>query len=211
MFNIGMVNEMAIMCDKQGIDVWEVIDAAANKPFGFMPFYPGPGLGGHCIPVDPHYLSWKLKTLDYNARFIELAASVNAGMPRYVVEKVQDALNGERKALNGARVLVLGVTYKPDIDDVRESPTLDIIGLLEQKGAAVTYHDPVIPQVQIEDQLITGVELTAERLADSDCVVIATNHSSYDYAWLAQHARLIVDTRNAMDAVETRAGQVVKL
>jgi UDP-N-acetyl-D-glucosamine dehydrogenase len=211
MVNIGLVNEMAIMCDKLGIDVWEVIDAAATKPFGFMPFYPGPGLGGHCIPVDPHYLSWKLKTLDYNARFIELAANVNAGMPRYVVEKVQDALNGERKALNGARVLVLGVTYKPDIDDVRESPTLDIIGLLEQKGAQVAYHDPVIPEVRIEDALITGVELTAERLAASDCVVIATNHSSYDYAWIAAHAPLIVDTRNAMSAIETRPGQVVKL
>ncbi len=211
MVNIGMVNEMAIMCDKLGIDVWEVIDAAATKPFGFMPFYPGPGLGGHCIPVDPHYLSWKLKTLDYNARFIELAASVNAGMPRYVVEKVQDALNGERKALNGAQVLVLGVTYKPDIDDVRESPTLDIIGLLAQKGAEVAYHDPVIPQVRIEDELFDGVALTAERLAASDCVVIATNHSSYDFAWIAQYAPLIVDTRNAMSAIPTRPGQVVKL
>lgn len=211
MVNIGMVNEMAIMCDKLGIDVWEVINAAATKPFGFMPFYPGPGLGGHCIPVDPHYLSWKLKTLDYNARFIELAASVNAGMPRYVVEKVQDALNGERKALNGAQVLVLGVTYKPDIDDVRESPTLDIIGLLAQKGAEVAYHDPIIPQVRIEDALFEGVALTAERLAASDCVVIATNHSSYDFAWIAQYAPLIVDTRNAMSAIPTRPGQVVKL
>ena len=209
--NIGLVNEMAIMCDKLGIDVWEVIDAAATKPFGFMPFYPGPGLGGHCIPVDPHYLSWKLKTLDYNARFIELAAGVNAGMPRYVVEKVQDALNDRRQALNGARVLVLGVTYKPDIDDVRESPALDVIGLLEQKGAQVCWHDPIIAQIRIEDRLRDRVELTADLLAATDCVVITTNHSSYDYAWLAAHAPLIVDTRNALRAVPSAPGQVVKL
>jgi UDP-N-acetyl-D-glucosamine dehydrogenase len=211
MVNIGLVNEMAIMCDKLGIDVWEVINAAATKPFGFMPFYPGPGLGGHCIPVDPHYLSWKLKTLDYNARFIELAAGINAGMPRYVVEKVQDALNARRQALNGARVLVLGVTYKPDIDDVRESPALDVIGLLEQKGALVYWHDPIIPQLRIEDRVLDPVELTAELLTATDCVVITTDHSSYDYGWLAAHAPLIVDTRNALRAVPTRPGQVVKL
>jgi UDP-N-acetyl-D-glucosamine dehydrogenase len=211
MVNIGMVNEMAIMCDKLGIDVWEVIDAAATKPFGFMPFYPGPGLGGHCIPVDPHYLSWKLKTLDYNARFIELAASINAGMPRYVVEKVQDALNERRQALNGARVLVLGVTYKPDIDDMRESPALDVIGLLAQKGAIVCYHDPAVAQLRVEDQVFERVELSDALLDAVDCVVITTNHSSYDYAALSAHARLIVDTRNALREVATPAGQVVKL
>ena len=151
MINIGMVNEMAIMCDRLGMDVWEVIEAAATKPFGYMKFLPGPGLGGHCIPIDPLYLSWKLKTVNYSARFIELASEINTSMPRYTVNKVQDALNTHKKALNGSKVLVIGVAYKPDIDDLRESPALDIIHLLSQKGAEVSYHDPYISSIQHEE------------------------------------------------------------
>lgn len=196
--NIGLVNEVALMCDRLGIDAWEVIEAAATKPFGFMPFYPGPGLGGHCIPVDPHYLSWKLKTLNYNARFIELASEINTSMPIYVVDKVTNALNDDGKAVRGSQVLVLGVAYKRDVDDVRESPALDIIGLLQQKGAAVLYNDPYVPQVHIEGE--TTLQSTAYSpalLAECDCVVIVTNHSSYNYAEITEHARLIVDTRHA--------------
>jgi UDP-N-acetyl-D-glucosamine dehydrogenase len=151
MINVGLVNEMAIMCDRLGIDVWEVIDAAATKPFGFMKFTPGPGLGGHCIPIDPLYLSWKLRAINYTARFIELASEINTGMPRYVVAKIQDALNGCRKPLSGSSVLVIGAAYKPDVDDLRESPALDVIGLLRQKGASVEYHDPYIDRIQHDD------------------------------------------------------------
>ncbi len=198
MINIGMVNEMAIMCDRLGIDVWEVIDAAATKPFGFMKFTPGPGLGGHCIPIDPLYLSWKLRSLNYTARFIELASEINTGMPRYVIGKVQDALNEHGKPIKGSRVLVLGAAYKPDVDDLRESPALDVIGLLQQKGAEVTYHDPYIP-VLVED----GVEMKSvpdlmDAVRNADCVVIITNHKVYDYASILENASLIVDTRNAL-------------
>jgi UDP-N-acetyl-D-glucosamine dehydrogenase len=197
--NIGLVNEVALMCDKLGIDVWEVIDAARSKPFGFMAFYPGPGLGGHCIPVDPHYLSWKLKTLNYNARFIELASEINTQMPVHVVGKVADALNDEGKAVRGSQVVVLGVAYKRDVDDVRESPALDVIQLLMQKGARVSYHDPYVPKLRLHnDERIESTAYSPQLLANADCVVIVTDHGSYDWGEVAAHARLIVDTRHAV-------------
>ena len=202
--NIALVNEMAIMCDKLGVDVWEVIQAAATKPFGFMPFFPGPGVGGHCIPLDPHYLSWKLKTLNYNARFIELAGEINSHMPDYVAGKVADALNEDGKPVKGAKVLVLGVAYKPDIDDVRESPALDVIRLLQAKGAQVSYHDPHIPALHKEGLDLRSVEL-AGALPAADCAVVITNHSSYDWAQVAHQAGLIVDTRHALKGVDGRA------
>lgn len=207
--NIGLVNEVALMCDKLGLDVWEVVEAAASKPYGFMPFYPGPGLGGHCIPIDPHYLSWKLRTLNYTARFIELAAEVNSHMPDYVVGKVSDALNDERKAVNGSRVLVLGAAYKRDVGDVRESPALDIIHLLRLRGANVDYHDPYIPTLRLDGVELETIELTEAALSDADCLVIVTDHSAYDWNWIAQHAKLIVDTRNSIR--ETATKRIVKL
>ncbi len=196
--NIGLVNEMALMCDKLDVDVWEVIRAAATKPFGFMSFYPGPGIGGHCIPIDPLYLSWKLKTLNYTARFIELASEVNTGMPRYVVNKVAEALNDEGKAVRGARIAVLGVAYKRDVDDVRESPALDIIQLLVERGALVSYHDPHVPSLRLEhEKTMHSVVLNSEWLSSADCVVIVTDHSAYDFGWIVEHSRLLMDTRNA--------------
>ena len=196
--NIGLANEMAVMCDKLGIDVWEVIAAASSKPFGFMPFYPGPGLGGHCIPIDPLYLSWKLKALNYNARFIELASEINTSMPLYVIDKVTDALNHDRKAVNGARIVVLGVAYKRDIDDVRESPALDIIQLLEQRGAEVTYHDPFVPSVRLEGEgRMESSPYSEALLTEADCVVIVTDHSVFDWQHVLDHSKLVVDTRNA--------------
>lgn len=196
--NIGLVNEVALMCDKLGLNVWEVVGAAATKPYGFMPFYPGPGLGGHCIPIDPHYLSWKLRTLNYTARFIELAAEINSHMPDYVVNKIGDALNDERKAIKGSHILVLGVAYKRDVGDVRESPALDVIHLLNERGGEVSYHDPFVPTVRLDGVSLSSVELTAEALAAADCVVIVTDHRAFDWAWVADNARLIVDTRNAL-------------
>jgi len=208
---------MALMCDRLGIDVWEVIDAAATKPFGFMKFTPGPGLGGHCIPIDPLYLSWKLRALNYTARFIELASEINTNMPRYVVSKVQDALNEgtpsePSKPIKGSRILVLGATYKPDIDDVRESPALDIIGLLQKKGADVVYHDPYIPHLQHHDgwELKSVPDLIAT-VRSVDCVVIVTNHSQYDYPDILKAARLIVDTRNALGKAGRESPKVVRL
>lgn len=203
--NIGLVNEMALMCDKLGIDVWEVINAAATKPFGFMPFYPGPGLGGHCIPVDPHYLSWKLKTLNYNARFIELASEINTAMPVYVVDKVVDALNDQSLSVRGSRVVVLGVAYKPDVTDVRESPALDIIELLRQKGADVVYHDPFVPSIRLVDdkQTMSTQVYSDDLLASANCVVIVTNHTSYDWEHVLAHSPVIVDTRNAVSGYDT--------
>ncbi len=197
--NIGLVNEMALMCDKLGLNVWEVVDAAATKPYGFMKFTPGPGVGGHCIPLDPHYLSWKLKTVNYTARFIELAAEVNSHMPDYVVGKVADALNTDRKAINGSRVLILGIAYKPNVGDVRESPALDVIHLLQERGAVVSYHDPYVADLTSEWFEMASVELTAVTLQQADCVVIITNHADYDWAWIAEQAGLIVDTRNAIE------------
>jgi len=211
MINIAMVNELAIMCDRLGVDVWEVIDAAATKPFGFMKFTPGPGLGGHCIPIDPLYLSWKLKSLKYTARFIELASEINTGMPRFAVTKVQDALNEHSKALKGSAVLVLGVAYKPDIDDLRESPALDVIGLLEQKGAHVKYHDPFIPHFDHEGLAMTAVSDLMAEVRAADCVVIITNHKAYDYDAILANAKLIVDTRNALGERGRTHPKVVRL
>ncbi len=195
--NIGLVNEVALMCDRLGLDVWEVVEAAATKPYGFMKFTPGPGVGGHCIPLDPHYLSWKLRTLNYTARFIELAAEVNSAMPEHVLGKVADALNRERKAVNGSRVFVLGVAYKPNVGDVRESPALDLIHLLQQRGADVRFHDPYVVDLDDEHVQCPTEALTAETLAAADCVVVVTDHADYDWEFVLAHARLVVDTRNA--------------
>jgi len=211
MINIGLVNEMAIMCKRLGVDVWEVIEAAATKPFGFMKFTPGPGLGGHCIPIDPLYLSWKLRALNYTARFIELASEINTGMPRYVVGLVQDALNLHRKPLKGSRVLILGAAYKPDIDDLRESPALDVIGLLQQKGAEVSYHDPYISCIWHDDWELNSVPDLWKSVRDADCVVIITNHKSYDYSQILEDASLVVDTRNALGATGRDNPKVVRL
>lgn len=202
--NIGFVNEIALMCDKLGIDVWEVIDAAATKPFGFMPFYPGPGLGGHCIPIDPHYLSWKLKTLNYTARFIELASEINTSMPLYVVDKVVKALNDQSRSVRGSRIIVLGVAYKPDVDDVRESPALDIIELLRQKGADVQYHDPHVPTIHVDDDYhFESCEYSTELLQTAHCVVVVTNHSYYDWQEVLDNSVVVVDTRNALSGYKT--------
>jgi UDP-N-acetyl-D-glucosamine dehydrogenase len=209
--NIGLVNEMAIVCDKLGVDVWEVIDAAATKPFGFMKFTPGPGIGGHCIPLDPHYLAWKMRTLNYKTRFIDLASEINSQMPAYVVAKVAQALNEERKPVNGSRVLVVGVAYKPDIDDIRESPALDVMRLLEADGAEVVFHDPFIASYREDGHSRSGVELTEAELERADAVVIVTNHRAIDYQMLMDHASLVVDSRNAMArTIKTRA-RVVSL
>jgi UDP-N-acetyl-D-glucosamine dehydrogenase len=213
MINIGLVNELAIICDRLGLDVWEVIDAAATKPFGFMKFTPGPGLGGHCIPIDPLYLSWKLKSLNYNARFIELASEINTNMPRFAVSKVQDALNEHGKAIKGSRILILGVAYKPDIDDLRESPALDVIHLLQQKGALVSYHDPYIPHFQHDSWQMSSIpdsSLMGE-VAAADAVVIVTNHKKYDYAAILRSANLIVDTRNALGKIDRQNPKIVRL
>jgi len=200
MINIGLVNEIALMCDRMEINVWEVIEAAATKPFGFMPFYPGPGLGGHCIPIDPFYLSWKTKQAGIEARFIELAGYINGQMPHFVVDKVQNALNDHSKPLKGSRVHVLGVAYKRDIDDVRESPALDIIHLLEKRGARVSYSDPFVPHLRADGFLARDMHAidALEAAAASDCVVIVTDHKSFDYPCIVEAAPLIVDTRNAL-------------
>jgi UDP-N-acetyl-D-glucosamine dehydrogenase len=211
MINIGFVNELALMCDRLGVDVWEVIDAAATKPFGFMKFSPGPGLGGHCIPIDPLYLSWKLRSLNYTARFIELASEINTNMPRFVIGKVQDALNEHQKSLKGSKVLVLGAAYKPDIDDLRESPAIDVIRLLQQKGAVVSYHDPYIPQIKHDDWTIKSIKNLDGGIKTSDCVVIVTNHKVYDYSALLRDAKLIVDTRNALGTAGMDNPKVVRL
>ena len=198
MINIGMVNELAIMCDRLKIDVWEVIDAAATKPFGFMKFTPGPGLGGHCIPVDTLYLSWKLRSLNYTARFIELASEINTSMPRYTLGKIQDALNLHKKPINGSQVLILGAAYKPNVDDLRESPALDVIHLLQEKGADVIYHDPYIPHLEEEGLSLSSVPDLMQAVEHADCVAIITNHAQYDYGAILARAKLIVDTRNAL-------------
>ncbi len=196
--NIGLANELLLMCDKLGLDAWEILEAAATKPFGFMKFTPGPGLGGHCIPIDPLYLSWKLRTLQYNARFIELASEINTGMPRYWVQKVQDALNEAGKPVKGSRVLVLGVAYKKNVSDLRESPALDIIHLLREKGAMVEYHDPHMPSFTYEELAMSSVADLDGAFAQADCVVVATDHSAYDWAEIQRTACLIVDTRHVL-------------
>jgi len=208
--NIGLVNEVAIMCDRLKLDVWEVIDAAATKPFGFMPFYPGPGLGGHCIPIDPHYLAWKLRSLNYTARFIELASEVNGSMPQFVVDRIVKSLNDDRKAVNGSRILIVGVAYKPNVNDVRESPASDILSLLQQLGGNVTYHDPFVPELREGSSSLQSVALDKEILSKTDCVVIVTNHAGIDYDLILEHAPLVVDTRNALHNRTGRA-RVVKL
>lgn len=213
MINIGLVNELAIMCARLGVDVWEVIDAAATKPFGFMKFTPGPGLGGHCIPIDPLYLSWKLRSLNYTARFIELASEINTGMPRYVVSLTQDALNSQGKALKGSKILVLGAAYKPDIDDLRESPALDVMELLEQKGAHVDYHDSYIPKIHDDGETRARESVTDLMAAvrAADCVVVITNHKVYDYPAIHEAAKLIVDSRNAFGKLGKASAKVFRL
>lgn len=209
--NIGLVNEMAIVCDRLGVDIWEVIDAAATKPFGFMKFTPGPGIGGHCIPLDPHYLAWKMRALNYKTRFIDLASEVNSAMPDFVVEKVAWALNDDGKAVKGAKVLVLGVAYKKDIDDIRESPALDVIRRLETRGAAVTYHDPHIPSFREDGHEMVGVPLSDAVLDAADAVVVITDHAGVDYQRVADRAALVVDARNVMGRLRPGRARVVTL
>jgi len=213
MINIGLVNELAIMCERLGVDVWEVIEAAATKPFGFMKFTPGPGLGGHCIPIDPLYLSWKMKSFNYNARFIELASEINTNMPRYVVSRVLEAMNDRGKILKGSKVLVLGAAYKPDIDDVRESPALDVIGLLQKKGALVEYHDPYIPRIhhEYDGWQMDSVTDVMKAVKEADAVVIVTNHTTYDYKAIVDAAKFVFDSRNATVKFAKNSEKVVRL
>jgi UDP-N-acetyl-D-glucosamine dehydrogenase len=209
--NIGLVNELALMCDRLGMNVWEVVEAAATKPFGFMPFYPGPGLGGHCIPIDPFYLSWKVRLTGYEAQFIALADQINRAMPEHVVHLVADALNDHGRAVRGSSILVLGVTYKADVNDIRESPALEIVELLARRGAHVSYADPFTPQLTMDGLKLSAVELSAETLAAADCVLILTSHSSFDYGMIAQQASLVVDTRNAMKEFRNARAAIVTL
>lgn len=209
--NIGLVNELTLMCERLGIDVWEVIDAAATKPFGFMRFTPGPGLGGHCIPIDPLYLSWKLKSVKYNARFIELASEINTNMPRYVVQRLQDALNAVGVPLKGSRILILGVAYKPDVGDTRESPALDVIGLLQEKGAVVSYYDPHVGAIAHEGWNLRCVKDPVASAAESDGVVLITDHTALPYEAIAERAKLIFDTRNAFRSRGIESPAIVRL
>jgi UDP-N-acetyl-D-glucosamine dehydrogenase len=209
--NIGLVNEVAIMCDRLKIDAWEIIDAASTKPFGFMPFYPGPGLGGHCIPIDPHYLSWKLKSLNYYSRFIELAGDINSHMPEYVVERVIRLLNNDGIALKGCKIVVLGVAYKRDISDLRESPALDVIRLLEHHGAKVSYSDPYVPSVSFDSGIKKSVKLTANLLQSADIVVILTDHTNYNYQWIVDNSERVFDTRNACKRIRNGKKKIERL
>jgi len=211
--NIALVNELKVLFDRMGIDVWEVIEAASTKPFGYQPFWPGPGLGGHCIPIDPFYLTWKAREYEIPTRFIELAGEINAGMPLWVVQKTADALNQTRKTINGSRILILGAAYKADVDDVRESPAIRIIELLEERGAQVCYHDPWIPrmpEMRAHPMVKTSVTLTEDLLRGTDAVVIVTAHSNVDYAWVVKHAPLVIDSRNATKAVKDGREKIVK-
>src|SRR5579883_1555437 len=211
--NIALVNELKLMSDRMGIDIWEVIDAAATKPFGYTPFYPGPGLGGHCIPIDPFYLSWKAKEFDFATRFIQLAGEVNTAMPAYVVERVGAALNDHSRSIRGSKILMLGVAYKKDVDDVRESPALEIMELLQHKGAVLSYTDPYIPRLHkmraYDFSHMASVELTDDVLAAHDAVLITTDHSSYDYDFIVRHAKLVIDTRNATRGVKEHRDKIV--
>ncbi len=209
--NIGLANEIALMCDRLDLDVWEVIEAAATKPYGFMKFLPGPGLGGHCIPVDPTYLAWKMKSLNFQARFIELATEINGHMPQYVVNKVSEILNEDRIAVNGSKVLVLGVAYKPDVSDIRESPALDVIRLLAVRGAEVSFHDPHVGEISVEGRTYKNCDLTADALAAADVTVIVTNHADVDYARVVASSTRIYDTRNATHGVPGARDKVQKL
>jgi UDP-N-acetyl-D-glucosamine dehydrogenase len=213
MINIGLVNELAIMCERLDVDVWEVIDAAASKPFGFMKFTPGPVLGGHFIPIDPLYLSWKMKSFNYNARFIELASEINTNMPRYVVSRILEAMNDRGKTLKDSKVLVLGVAYKPDIDDVRESPAMDVIGLLQNKGADVEYHDPYIPHIhhEYDNWHMDSVTDMMKSVKEADAVVIVTNHKEYDYKVIIESAKFVFDSRNATGKLGKSSDKVVRL
>ena len=202
--NIAMINEMALMCDKLGLDVWEVIGAAASKPFGFMPFYPGPGIGGHCIPLDPHYLGWKMKTLNFEPRFIELAGAINSSMPDHTVARLGEILNTRGKALSRSRVLMIGMAYKPDISDPRESPARDVLTILEKTGAKADYYDPYVPETDIEGEVRRSRKNALEHLGDYDCVMIVTPHSCIDYAAIARKARLVFDTRNATKGLKRK-------
>jgi UDP-N-acetyl-D-glucosamine dehydrogenase len=209
--NIALANELAFACRKIGVDPWEVIEAAATKPFGFMPFYPGPGIGGHCIPVDPLYLSWKVRLTGYEAQFIALADQINRAMPEHVVHLVADSLNDHGRAVRGASILVLGVTYKADVNDIRESPALEIVEMLSRRGAQVSYADPFTPQLTLDGLKLSAVEPSAETLAAADCVLILTSHSSFDYGMIAQQASLVVDTRNAMKQFRNAQATIVTL
>lgn len=202
--NIGLVNEIALICDRLKLNVWEIINAAGTKPYGFMPFYPGPGLGGHCIPIDPHYLSWKMKTLNYHPRFIELAEEINSQMPEYVVRRITDLMNERNKSVKSAKILVLGIAYKRDVSDVRESPSLDVIKLLKDKGAVVSYNDPYVREFILKSIKMHSVPLTPNTLRKYDCVVILTDHSDYNYHNIVKNAKLIFDTRNATKAIENK-------
>lgn len=207
--NIALVNEFAIMCHRLGLNVWEVINAAASKPFGFMPFYPGPGLGGHCIPVDPHYLSWKLRLLAYKARLIELADEINRDMPRFVVEKVVEGLNRERKSVRGSKILILGVAYKRDSDDVRESPALDVMKLLHEREGLISYHDPHVPQISFDGEVLSSIPISAQALSSSDVVIIITDHSRFNAREIVDNSRLVIDTRNLTRGIEAK--KIVRL
>jgi len=209
--NIGLVNEMAVMCHRLGLDVWEIIGAAATKPFGFMPFYPGPGLGGHCIPIDPHYLSWKLKTLNYYARFIELAGDINSHMPEWVVERITRLLNDRGKSIKGSKIVVLGIAYKKNITDVRESPALDVMKLIEGLGAKMSYNDPYVPSIRWHNGILKSTKLTAALLKSADLAVILTDHSDYDYQWIVDNSKLVMDTRNATAFVKCNRKKITKL
>ncbi len=210
--NIALVNELALLCERMGVNIWDVIDAAATKPFGFMPFYPGPGVGGHCIPVDPYYLSWKAKAYDFNTKFIALAAEINENMPYYVADRVSGAMNARlKRSVAGARILGLGVAYKGGVGDVRESPAVRVLSLLRRRGASIVYHDPYVPRLHINGEEYESVPLTADEIRRAACVVILTAHSGIDYAWVAEHASLIFDTRNAARSVPDPQGKILRL
>jgi len=206
--NIGLVNEMALMCDRLGVDVWEIIEAAGTKPFGFMKFYPGPGLGGHCIPIDPFYLSWKMKLLNYNPKFIELAGEINSSMPEYVVKLVADGLNLNGKPINGSKILIIGVSYKRDVDDTRESPALDVMKLLEARGASLEYHDPYVGKFILDGKDLRSVDIDEDKLKSYDAVVIITDHSNIDYQMIQKYSSIVIDTRNA---IKGKYSNVIKL
>ncbi len=209
--NIGMVNELALMCDLLGVDVYEVIDAAATKPFGFSPFYPGPGLGGHCIPIDPHYLAWKLKALNFQARFIGLAAEINGMMPSVVTTLVADGLNRVSKSIRGSKIMVLGVAYKKDVSDCRESPALDVMRLLNDKGAILSYNDPLVPTLRLGQSVLESVDTTPAEVAENDCVIILTDHSVYDFRKIVEAAKLVIDTRNSTKDLHAFKDRIIKL
>ena len=207
--NIGLVNEIMMICDKLGLSVWEVIDAASTKPYGFMPFYPGPGLGGHCIPIDPHYLSWKMKSLNFPARFIELAGEINSHMPDFTVNKIMRTLNQHKKSINGSKILILGVTYKANVSDMRESPALDVIHLLQQMGADVSFHDPYVSKIIVGSHVLKSRPYSTQMLRQSDVVVITTAHSVFNPKEILEHSDLVIDTRNMLRGL--KADHLVRL